>query len=113
MTLSEGGLISPVNNTLGYSSWLCSLTLASTLPGKASVIPVKPFVNLLLNDHGSVTNDKPQLFFEAGFKAGIWNFFEIWFPVVVSENIRSISGPFTERIRFVFSLEKLNLSKQK
>jgi len=113
MTLSEGGLISPVNNTLGYSRWLCSLTFASTLPGKASVIPVKPFVNLLLNDHGSVTNDKPQLFFEAGFKAGIWNFFEIWFPVFVSENIQSISGPFTERIRFVFSLEKLNLSKQK
>jgi hypothetical protein len=113
MTLSEGGLITPVNNNLGYSRWLCSLTLSSTLPGKASVIPVKPFVNMVLNDHGSITNNKPQIFYEAGFKAGIWNFFEIWFPVFVSDNIQLLTGPFKERIRFVFSLEKLNLSKSK
>lgn len=113
MTFSEGGLITPVNDSLGYSRWLCSLTLTSNLPGKTSRIPVKPFLNLLLNDHGRATLDKPQLFFEAGFKAGIWNFFEIYFPVIVSDNIKSINGSFKERIRFIFRLDKLNLSKSK
>ena len=54
MTLSEGGLVTPVNDILGYSRWICSLShVTSSLPGKASVIPVKPFVNVLLNDHGT------------------------------------------------------------
>ena len=82
MTLSEGGLVTPVNDSLGYSRWLCSLSLTSSLPGKASRIPVKPFVNLLLNDHGSGTNNKSPIFFEAGLKTGIWNFFEIYFPLL-------------------------------
>jgi hypothetical protein len=109
MTLSEGGLVTPVNDTLGYSRWVCSLTLTSTLPGKASVIPVKPFVNLLLNDHGTGINNKSLLFFEAGFKAGIWNLFEIYFPLLVSDNIDSVTGSFKNRIRFVFRLDMLVL----
>lgn len=109
MTLSEGGLVTPVNDILGYSRWVCSLSLTSTLPGKVSVIPVKPFVNLLLNDHGTGINNKSLLFFEAGFKAGIWNLFEIYFPLLVSDNINSIAGLFKNRIRFVFRLDKLVL----
>ena len=105
MTLSEGGLVTPVNDGLGYSRYLCSLSLASSLPGKASVIPIKPFVNLLLNDHGTGINNKSPLFFEAGFKTGIWNLFEIYFPLLVSENIDSITGSFKDRIRFVFRLD--------
>jgi len=66
MTIAEGGLVTPVNDSLGYSRWICSLSLASTLPGIASRIPVKPFVNLLLNDHGTGTIDKSLLFFEVG-----------------------------------------------
>ncbi len=107
MALSEGGLVSPVNDSLGFSRWICSLTLTSSLPGKASKIPVKPFVNLLLNDHGSGTSDKPALFFEAGLKAGIWDIFEVYFPVFVSDNLNVITGSFKERIRFVFRLDKL------
>jgi len=107
MTLSEGGLVSPVNDTLGFSRWVCSLTLTSGLPGKASKIPVKPFVNLLLNDHGFGTSDKPTLFFEAGLKAGIWDVFEVYFPFIVSDNLNAITGSFKERIRFVFRLDKL------
>jgi hypothetical protein len=109
MTLSEGGLVTPVNDILGYSRWLCSLSLTSNLPGKASVIPIKPFVNLLLNDHGTEINNKSLLFFEAGFKAGLWNLFEVYFPLLVSDNINSISGSFRNRIRFVFRLDKLVL----
>jgi hypothetical protein len=109
MTLSEGGLVTPVNDILGYSRWVCSLSLTSNLPGKASVIPVKPFVNLLLNDHGTGINNKSPLFFEAGFKAGMWNLFEIYFPLLVSDNINSIAGSFKNRIRFVFRLDKLVL----
>jgi hypothetical protein len=108
MTLSEGGLVSPVNDSLGYSRWICSLSLTSTLPGLASRIPVKPFVNLLINDHGSVTAFKSSMFFEAGIKAGIWNVFELYLPLIVTDNIDSITGSFRDRIRFVFRLDKLS-----
>ena len=108
MTLIEGGLISPVNDSLGYSRWLCSLSLTSSLPGKVSWIPIKPFANLLLNDHGIGTTNKSLLFFEAGLKAGLWNFFEIYFPILVSDNINTITGSFKDRIRFIFKLDMLN-----
>jgi len=63
MTLSEGGLVTPVNDSLGYSKWLISLTFSSNLPGKASRIPVKPFVNFLINDHGATTGHNSPFFF--------------------------------------------------
>jgi len=113
MTLSEGGLVTPVNDSLGYSRWLCSLSLTSSLPGKTSRIPVKPFINLLLNDHGSGTNDKSLLFFEAGLKTGIWDFFEIYIPLLVSDNIDAITGSLRNRIRFVFRLDKINPLRSK
>jgi len=113
MTLSEGGLASPVNDSLGYSRWLCSLSLSSSLPGKASRLPVKPFINLLLNDQDSVSTDKLQLFFEAGLKTGVWNLFEFYLPLFVSDNINSLTGSFKDRIRFVFRLDKLNLLSSK
>jgi hypothetical protein len=113
MTLSEGGLVTAVNDSLGYSRWVCSLSLTSGLPGKVSKIPVKAFVNLLLNDHGIGTSVKPTLFYEAGLKAGIWDFFEVYFPFIVSDNINAIAGSLKERIRFVFRLDKLNLFKLK
>jgi hypothetical protein len=113
MSLSEGGLVSPVNDSLGFSRWLISITLSSSLPGKANIIPVKPFINLLLNDHGTGANKNPALFFEAGLKAGVWDFFEVYFPFIVSENINSITGSFKERIRFMFKLDKLNLFSPK
>ena len=106
-TFSEGSLVTPVNDSLGYSRWLCSLSLSSSLPKITSWLPVKPFVNLVLNDHGSGTY-KSQLLFEAGLKAGIWNLFEIYLPLYVSDNIKSISGSLKERIRFVFRLDIIN-----
>jgi hypothetical protein len=113
MTISEGGLVSPVNDSLGYSHWVCSLSLTSGLPGKASKIPVKPFVNILLNDNGIGKIDKSLLFYEAGLKAGLWDFFEIYFPFLVSDNINAITGSLKERIRFVFRLDKLNPLRSK
>jgi len=85
----------------------CSLSLSSSLPGKASLIPVKPFVNLLINDHGNGTNNKSLLFYEAGIKAGIWDLFEIYFPLLVSDNIGEMTGSLRNRIRFVFRLDAL------
>jgi|WetSurMetagenome_2_1015567.scaffolds.fasta_scaffold03859_4 hypothetical protein len=108
MSLSEGGLVSPVNDSLGYNRWICSLSLTSSLPGIASRIPFKPFVNLLLNDHSNSSPGKSQVFFEAGFKAGIWNFFELYIPLLVSDNINSMTGTFRDRLRFVFRLDKLS-----
>jgi len=113
MSLSEGGLVTPLNDTLGYSRWICSLSLTSALPGKVSLIPVKPFINLLLNDHSSGSTYKSLLFFEAGLKAGIWDFFEIYVPLLVSDNINALSGSFKERIRFIFRIDKLNPLKSK
>lgn len=108
MTLSEGGLITPVKD-IGYSNWLISSTLTSSLPGKAGRIPIKPFVNFLLNDP-SISPQSP-FFFEAGLKASIWNFFEIYVPLVVSENIKSSNESLKDRIRFVFNLDILKMMK--
>jgi hypothetical protein len=108
---SEGGLVSPVNDRLGYSNWLVSLSFTSNLPGKISRIPIKPFVNFLLNDHGSGSGHDSPFFYEAGLKAGLWNFFEIYVPLVVSENIESINASFKDRIRLVFNLDTFSQVK--
>jgi hypothetical protein len=105
MDLSEGGLVSPVNDSLGYYNWLVSLSFTSNLPGKLSRIPVKPFVNILLNHHDIGTGSQSPFFYEAGLKAGIWKLFEIYVPLLVSENIRTIRGSFKDRIRFVLNLD--------
>lgn len=111
MSFSEGGLVSPVNEKLGYSRWLISLSFTSTLPEKIAMIPVRPFVNFLLNDHGTgMRNDSP-IFYEAGLKTGLWNFFEIYVPLVVSGNIQSITGPFKDRIRLIFNLNSLTKNR--
>jgi len=113
MALSEGGLVSPVNDSLGYSNWMISLSFTSNLPGRASRIPVKPFINFLLNDHGTGTGHNSPLFFEAGLKAGIWDFFEIYVPLIVSGNIESLTGSFKNSIRFVLKLESFKQVKLK
>jgi len=111
MTFTEGGLVSPVNERLGYSRWLVSLSLSSNLPGRINKIPIKPFINLLLNDHGLATSHDSPFFYEAGLKAGLWNFFEIYFPMLVSGNIESITGSFKDRIRLVFNLNSFSQVK--
>lgn len=113
MTLSEGGLVSAVNDRLGFSRWLISASLTSNLPGKAGRVAIKPFVNLLLNDHGVDQAHNSTFFYEAGLKTGIWNFFEVYIPLVVSGNIESISGSFKNRIRFVFKLDSFSQFKFK
>ncbi len=113
MYISEGGLVSPVSDKLGFSKWLMSISLTSSLPGKASRVPIKPFANILLNDHGFTNDHTSPLFYEAGFKAGIWDLFEVYFPIFVSNNMSSENGSIKERIRFVLSLNFLNQVKLK
>ncbi len=103
MTLSEGGLISQVNDSLGYSRFLISLTLTSTLPGPLAMLPVRPFINVLLNRADE--SQSSELFFEGGVKTGFWNIFEIYVPILVSNNIESVTGSFKDRIRFILNLE--------
>jgi hypothetical protein len=105
MSLSEGGLVSPVNDSLGYSRWLISLSFTSSLPEKINWLPVKPFFNLLLNDTGFGRENDSPVFYEAGLKTGIGNIFEIYVPLLVSKNMDSVSGSFKNRIRFVLSLD--------
>jgi hypothetical protein len=105
MTVSEGGLVSPVNERLGYSNRLVSLSLSSNLPGKAGRFGIKPFVNLLVNDHGLGSTDTSPFFGEAGMKIGLWNLFEIHFPLLVTHNIQTITGSIKDRMRIVFNLD--------
>jgi hypothetical protein len=114
MTLPEGALVSPLNDSLGYSRWLVSLSFTSNLPGKAGRIPIKPFANLLFNDHGLGNGHNSPLFFEAGLKAGLWNVFEIYVPLLVTANIGSAGNSVKERIRFVLNLDtfsQVNLNR--
>ena len=108
MTLSEGGLITPLSDSLGYNSWIYSVTLTSSLPGRASILPLKPFVNIVVNDNGAGITDRSGLFFEAGFKTGVWDFVEIYVPLLVSDNIDAVAGTVRNRIRFVFKLDLFN-----
>jgi hypothetical protein len=108
MALSEGGLVTPVNRSLGYNDWLISLSTNSSLPGRAGWIPVRPFATLLLSEPGQVHDPRISFFYEAGFKAGIWGLFEIYFPLLVSENIGAIQSPMKDRIRFVLTLNSFN-----
>jgi hypothetical protein len=102
MMLNEGGIVSTVNDTTGFSPWLFSASFTSSLPGKAGLIPFKPFVNVLWNG-----NQKFSFFSEAGFKAGLWDVFEIYVPVFVTDNISTISGTIKQRIRFTLNLQTL------
>jgi hypothetical protein len=111
MTLSEGGLVSPINEALGYSRWLLSISITSSLPGITSRLPIKPFVTFLFNDHGLDNKYTSTLFYEAGFKAGIWNFFELYCPLLVSGNVGSIQGTIKERVRIVLNLDAFNQVK--
>jgi hypothetical protein len=113
MTLSEGGLVSSVNDSLGYSNRMISLSFTSNLPGRAGRIPVKPFINFLLNDHGAGTGYNSLLFFEAGLKAGIWNIFEVYVPLIVSGNIETLTGSYKNRIRFILKLDSFKQFKLK
>jgi hypothetical protein len=108
MTISEGDLISPLNKVLGFSNRLISLSITSSLPEFAAWLPMKPFVNLLINDHGVANNQNTLLFYEAGIKVGIWNFFEIYIPIIVSRNIETITSSFKDRIRLVINLNMRN-----
>ncbi len=108
MSLTEGALVSPVNDSIGYSSSLLSLSLSSNLPGRAGRLPVKPFVNFVVRD-----SQNHSFFYETGLKTGIWDFFEIHIPLYVSENIESATGSFKERIRFTMNLESLFLLRFK
>jgi hypothetical protein len=58
-----------------------------------------------VNDHGTGNGHNSPFFAEAGFKTGLWNFFEIYVPVLVSGNIDAITGSFKSRIRIVFNLD--------
>jgi len=111
MTLSEGGLVSSLNNHLGYSRWLISLNVASNLPGIAGSLAIKPFANILLNDHGLNIDYPDRLFWEMGLKTGSWNLFEIHIPLLVSKNIAYAIPSFKERIRFIFKLDSFNQLK--
>jgi hypothetical protein len=114
MFLDEGGLITPINHLPGYSDWLFSLSVNSDLPGKFDLIPVKPFMNLLINDHNISSSSDFPFFYEAGIKAGVWNLFEIYFPFLVSNNLSQMAPTLHERIRFIFNLNfLLNLRKNR
>jgi hypothetical protein len=111
MSTTEGGLVSTINDSLGYSNNLISVSFTSNLPGRAGRIPIKPFVNIVWNDNNPVSNYTSSFYYEAGIKAGIWNIFEVYFPLLVSKNIDPLNKNYNNRIRFVLKLESLSQLK--
>jgi hypothetical protein len=111
ITVLEGGLVSIENDSVGYSRNLVSFSFTSNLPGRTGRIPVKPFVNMVLCDNGTGPLYKSSFYYEAGIKAGIWNFFEIYIPLLVSKNIETINSTFSNRIRIVLTLESMTQLK--
>lgn len=102
MQITEGSLVSPVNDSTGYSRSVISLSLSGNLPGFAGYLPVKPFANMVY-----ASGKRNPYFYEAGIKAGIWNVFELYMPLIVSGNISSIMPTIKERIRFTLNLESI------
>jgi hypothetical protein len=102
MSLSEGSLVSPVNDTLGFSKVMFSFSAASNLPGFLSALPFRPFFNLSVAGNRAAIK-QPSILYEAGLIAGIRNFFELYIPVQVSPYINN-NLAFRERIRFVLTL---------
>lgn len=107
MTLTEGGLVTYVNDSLGYSDWAVSFSFDSNLPILEGKLPIKPFLNLILNEQGSVSDKRPVFMVEAGLKAGFWDLFEVYFPFFISEILKSDKGVFKDRIRFVLSIDAI------
>ncbi|HEX2967724.1 MAG TPA: M1 family metallopeptidase [Bacteroidales bacterium] len=99
MVVSEGSLVTYINDSTGFSSSLISLSLTSNLPGAAGYIPIKPFTNIVYA--GDLNKG---LFLEAGIRAGIPDFLEVYIPFIVSDNISSLRNSVKERIRFVLNL---------
>lgn len=109
MTVIDGGLICVPKDSLRFSQRIISISCTSNLPGRAGILPVKLFADFLWSD--PLARQFTSQFFEAGFKAGIWNFFEIYFPFPISGNLRSINRSFKDGIRFVINLESINKIK--
>lgn len=107
MTISEGSLVSPLNDTLGFSPWLLSLSFTSDLPRRIRRIPVKPFVNIILNNPPHVKGC--SFLYEAGLRTGIPNVFDIYIPFIVPRCAANYS--FIDRIRFTlnFNIQSISL----
>lgn len=99
MSVTEGAIVSPINLTAGYSRSIFSASLSSTLPGFLGRIPLKPFANAVFDTNAG--------YYEGGFKAGVWGFFEIHVPLLVSDNIKDTRSSFKDRIRFILNLESI------
>jgi hypothetical protein len=102
MVITEGSIVSPVNDSTGYSRSVISLAVSGNLPGFAGYLPVKPFADMVY-----ASGKKSPYFYEAGIKAGIWDVFEVYMPFFVSGNISSIRPTIKERIRFTLNLESI------
>ena len=104
--MTEGVLVSPVNDVLGFSDRLVSLSLSSTIPGLPAWVPVRPFGNVLLTDPSPLRGNR--IHYEAGLKAGIWGLFEVYFPLLVSPDIGAETGRIRDRIRFVLTIDSFS-----
>ncbi|MBN1819345.1 MAG: hypothetical protein JW833_01435, partial [Prolixibacteraceae bacterium] len=111
---TNGGfaVYSPLGQT---STWLISANMASSLP-LPDFLPLQLFADVAFvnNPHPVVGYSNTRFFYEAGIKANIVkDFFELYFPLVMSKNIQSysnnISGNYLQKVRFILRFEEINL----
>ncbi|MFH0894500.1 MAG: M1 family metallopeptidase [Bacteroidota bacterium] len=91
--------------------WLASVNVKTSLPGR---FPIKLFADIgTYADAANISPTGNTILFDAGVILSIIpNMFEIYFPVVMSgdmkENSNLINETYLQKIRFTLSLEKLS-----
>ncbi|MCK4664944.1 MAG: M1 family metallopeptidase [Bacteroidales bacterium] len=106
---NDGGF--SVYTLLGQTNnWLASINLNTTLP---FLIPLKPYLNLAAYNYIHNSPKSIQYVFESGIEISIIpDIFEIYFPVLMSEDIKYqsdfITDNYWQKIRFILNFNELN-----
>ncbi|MDY0025530.1 MAG: M1 family metallopeptidase [Lentimicrobium sp.] len=109
ISITEGSIITPINLSVFNPSWMFSITLSSSLPWDIKALNIKPFATILLMPEGINSNKHAPVFLaEAGLKTGLGAFFEIFVPLLVTQNLNDTSPLIKDRIRFTLNLEFLS-----
>lgn len=107
-SITEGGLITPTDKLWSNPQWLFSLTLSSSLPINVRVLNIQPFATIALVEQGTSKRPDPAMLGEAGLKTGFGQFFELYVPLLITNNFLPVKPKLKDRIRFTLNLDFLS-----